>query len=287
MLAYNGSVLKVNGSWINHVDPYNPLDLPPHTMRFQFSNSSFNPLLIDRQWFSTSTWTQVSSDPNIWDYTNSDAWWWSDFSYVFDDSVYNTGNVSVLGANTTGVTRMDALFSNCPSLISVPLFDTSSVHTTNSMFNECTSLTSVPLYDTSNVTNVASMFSECTSLTSVPLFDTSNVTNTQWMFSGCTSLTVVPLFDTSSSTQMLGMFDNCTSLIALPLFDTSNATDTRYMFRNCTAVESGALALYNQASTQTTLPAMHSYMFTNCGLNTVTGAAELAQIPTSWGGTAT
>jgi hypothetical protein len=57
------------------------------------------------------------------------------------------------------------------------------------------------------------------------------------------------------------------------------------MFRDCLNVQSGALALYQQASTQTTPPSDHSYTFTNCGKNTQTGAAELAQIPSSWGGT--
>jgi len=47
-------------------------------------------------------------------------------------------------------------------------------------------------------------------------------------------------------------------------------------------VESGALALYQQASTQATPPAYHHYTFYRCGRDTTTGAAELAQIPSSW-----
>lgn len=37
-----------------------------------------------------------------------------------------------------------------------------------------------------------------------------------------------------------------------------------------------------QASTQANPPANHSYTFTNCGRDTPTGAAELAQIPSGW-----
>jgi hypothetical protein len=59
----------------------------------------------------------------------------------------------------------------------------------------------------------------------------------------------------------------------------------RRMFNDCLNVQSGALALYQQASTQTTPPSEYYNTFYNCGSNTTTGAAELAQIPSSWGGT--
>jgi hypothetical protein len=59
------------------------------------------------------------------------------------------------------------------------------------------------------------------------------------------------------------------------------------MFDSCYKVQSGALALYQQASTQATPPTDHTGTFTNCGRDTVTGAAELAQIPQDWGGTST
>jgi len=54
-----------------------------------------------------------------------------------------------------------------------------------------------------------------------------------------------------------------------------------HMFHSCANVESGALALYQQASTQTTIPT-HTQAFRDCGSNTVTGAAELALIPDDW-----
>lgn len=71
----------------------------------------------------------------------------------------------------------------------------------------------------------------------------------------------------------------------IPLFDTTALTDVTNMFYQCKEVESGALALYQQMSTQTNVPSSHSGCFNMCGENTVTGAAELAQIPSSWGGT--
>jgi len=54
------------------------------------------------------------------------------------------------------------------------------------------------------------------------------------------------------------------------------------MARNCRNVQSGALALYNQASTQANPPTNHTLAFQNCGVDTQTGAAELAQIPSDW-----
>ena len=80
------------------------------------------------------------------------------------------------------------MFYNCYSLVSVPLFDTSSVTNMGSMFYNCYSLVSVPLFDTSSVTNMGSMFYNCYSLVSVPLFDTSSVISMGYMVASCYSL---------------------------------------------------------------------------------------------------
>ena len=198
--------------------------------------------------------TLVDSTDNVWDITKNSTDW--------TDLFFFSGVTEVLGANSTGVTNMFEMFRSCGQLTSVSLFDTRSVTNMNSMFKSCATLTSVPLFDTGSVTNMGSMFYDCDYLTSVPLFDTSSVTN------------------------MSAMFQNCDRLASVPLLDTSSVTNMNYTFYNCLYVESGALALYQQASSQSTPPASHIYPFLNCGSNTVTGQAELAQIPTSWGGTA-
>ena len=136
--------------------------------------------------------------------------------------------------------------------------------------------------NTTGIINMSWTFSHCTSLTSVPLFDTSNVTNMDHMFYGCTALKSVPLFNTSNVTDMSSAFNGCTSLKSVPLFDTSKVRFMSRMLYNCTNVESGALALYQQASSQVTPPSNHNKTFNNCGSNTTTGAAELAQIPSDW-----
>ena len=114
---------------------------------------------------------------------------------------------------------------------------------------------------------------------------TTTVTSLQGIFANCSSLTSVPLFDTSSVSNMNVMFAGCSSLTSVPLFDTSSVTNVGNMLKNCLNVESGALALYQRMSTQTTPPTVYGDCFLNCGSNTTTGAAELAQIPSSWGGT--
>ena len=111
----------------------------------------------------------------------------------------------------------------------------------------------------------------------------AGVTNMAGMFEYCSGLSTVALFDTRSVTNFNTMFNNCGSLQRIPLLPTDSCTTCRACFNNCNNVEGGALALYNQMSSQSGITD-HAYMFNNCGSNTVSGQAELAQIPTSWGG---
>ena len=227
--TYNDKVLKniSTNKWLKKaVDPYNPLGLPPFTIRVKFV-SGFTP-------GTELPHTLVDVENNIWDLSYPDPYQGKWDNLLKYDNAGGVNLIEILGANTTNITSM------------------------NGLCNGCSNLTSVSLFDTSNVTNMGNMFRDCSSLTSVPLFDTSSVTNLWYTFGECSALQSIPLFDTSSATSM------------------------GYMFYQCTNVESGALALYQQASSQTTPPTDHAYTFTNCGSGTVTGAAELAQIPSGW-----
>ena len=227
IIKLNNSILRYGGNWLNTnssptptPDPYNPLNLPPNTIRVKFK-SGYTPdsSVGDAR-------TLVDSTNNIWDiYKESNIWY-----RLF---ILNTNLLEVLGANTTNVTSM------------------------RETFRECTSLTSVALFDTSNVINMSMMFYACP-FTSVPLFDTSSADTMSYMFYGCYFLTSIPLFDTSKVYNMDQTFNGCSN------------------------VETGALALYQQVSSQPRPPGAHDYTFHNCGSNTITGAAELAQIPDSW-----
>ena len=227
-LAYSGETLVYNNEcellWSDYIDPCNPLNLPPNTVRVR-TNDGAAPKKISNTSYETATLVEGTTD--VYDVYKSGT----DFAFLF----FNSNNVEeVLGANTTGITNMYA------------------------MFNYCTSLTNVALFDTSSVTDMRIMFVNCYSLTSVPLFDTSSVTNMYSMFNKCSALTSAPLFNTSSVVFMNGMFEYCNN------------------------VQSGALALYQQASTQANPPSKHTGAFKNCGSDTTTGAAELAQIPDDW-----
>ena len=179
------------------VDPYNPLGLPPNTVRVRTSDGN----APRSSYYETATLVPGTTD--VYDVYKSGT--------SFANLLYVSENlVEVLGANTTGITNMNDMFFQCPSL------------------------------------------------TSVPLFDTSSVTSMQEMFTFCSSLTNIPLFNTANVNSMFGTFYDC---------------------RN---VQSGALALYQQASSQTNPPRNHEATFYNCGRNTTTGAAELALIPEDW-----
>lgn len=249
MLKFNNIVLKYADKWLFPIESsdLNPLNLPPNTVRVRTSDGNV-PTNIKLTTYETATLVPGTTD--VYDVYKSGT----NFDYLL---YYSRNIVEVLGANTSGITSMNGMFYGC-FITSVPLFDTSSVTDMTDMFIACEYLESVPLFDTSNVTDMTDMFYNCWSLTSVPLFNTSNVTNMSYMFY------------------------NCKVLTSIPLFNTSNVTNMHYTFFNCYKVQSGALALYQQASTQAIPPSIHTYTFTDCGRDTVTGAAELAQIPSSW-----
>lgn len=197
----NNHLYKKNNAFVGYsnnapIDPYNPLGLPPNTIRIKFI-SGYTPSMGDVR-------TLVDSTNNVWDiYEQSNEW-----INLFKGCT--TQLLEVLGANTTNVTTMQRMFFNCNAL------------------------TNVQLFDTSNVTDMRSMFELCISLKSIPLFDTSKVI----------------------------------------IFD--------FAFSRCYNVESGALALYQQASSQTFPPVYYLRAFFSCGVDTITGSTELAQIPDNW-----
>lgn len=222
-------------------------------------------------WRSDVTLSQVASD--TWDVM------WTGNA---DQLCANMAILHVLESNFEGVTSASELFSGCTSLTSAVLSNTGGIQNMYRMFYNCTSLTSAPMFDTSGATSMRTMFSECSNLVSVPLYDTGNVTDMQYMFDRNKALTTVPLLDTSKVTNMQRMFRECGSLQRIPLFNTARVTNVTEAFFKCFYVEGGALALYNQMSTQTTPPASHSSCFRYCGSYTTTGRSELGYIPSDW-----
>jgi len=119
--------------------------------------------------------------------------------------------------------------------------------------------------------------------------DMTGVTDVSYLFNSAWSVqNIFSIRNTSAVTNFkffIGHSGRFIAIPSIPLFDTSSATNVDSMCQNTRNVESGALALYQQMSSQATPPSSHSGCFTGCGVGTTTGAAERAQIPTSWGGT--
>lgn len=149
------------------------------------------------------------------------------------------------------------------------------------------SLRSVEIREGSFGNSLYSAVEGCTHLKSL-ILPTSGIeaTTMSRLAANCYELEYVNNFDTSEVTDASVAFNNCYELKDIPLFDTGKMTNVGSMFLYCHKVEEGALDLYTQMSRQTTPPSSHTDTFYECGKDTITGAAELAQIPASWGGTA-
>ena len=128
---------------------------------------------------------------------------------------------------------------------------------------------------------------------SFDILDTNleSVTDVEQLFGGTGFRglqSILSIRNSSSVTNFkdfISMGSAAANYTSIPLFDTSSAVDVSQMCKNARYVTTGALALYNQMSTQANPPTSYSSCFTGCGASTTTGAAELAQIPSSWGGT--
>ena len=176
--------------------------------------------------------------------------------------------------NTSKVTNMSDMFSECSSLSSLNLsnFNTLSVTDMKKMFWYCSSLTSLDLstFNTSNVTmmgagNQFGMFRGCSSLKELDLsnFNTTNVIDMGIMFGDCKSLISLDLssFNTSKVTNMNSMFSGCSSLTSLDLsnFNTTNVTKMNSMFSSCSSLITLDFSSFNTSNVTDM-----SGMFSNC-----------------------
>lgn len=115
--------------------------------------------------------------------------------------------------------------------------------------------------------------------------DLTGLSNLNEFLKNNTTIQSVENIKTPNITNIYMAFFGCTSLTKIPMFDVTNVTLGGYAFKNCTNVQTGALAMYQALTNKTSAVTFHTDMFKNCGSNTTTGAAELAQIPSDWGGT--
>ena len=162
----------------------------------------------------------------------------------FDDCVYLTTIEGIEYLNTTNVTNMSWMFSECSALTTLDVSN----------------------FDTKNVMEMSYMFGSCTKLKTLDVssFNTQNVTDMNWMFSYCSVLTTLDLsnFDTKNVTDMSGMFSNCSALTTLDLssFETQNVTDMSRMFKSCSALTT----IYASDKFVTTACEENENMFAEC-----------------------
>ena len=262
--------------------------IAPYTMRFEFVGRSenFDPTLgtgnADYPYWAHGTWTHVTGSVYDWTYQNK-SWGYEEFRNKYgrwyDASAFTLGvptsggdptnggsnlmfdNIEyrILGANLAGVECLVCLFRRATKYLrSVALFDTSRVLIAGGMFY-CHPQ-SPPYY-----------------ITQIPDFDFSGISS-----SGDNHIRSA---DRKNYSGLSNFASQMRYLTAVPNIKIPKVADTyiRTAFYGCLKVESGALSLYNKFNAAGwTTDSSHYQCFYNCGSDTETGAAELAQIPSGW-----
>lgn len=329
-IDFSGHAIRYNNNYLYYTyDPYNPLNLPACTARWQF-DVGYDPTANGDTWKSGSTWTQLSADPNIWDYHHEST----DWSYEFAEKNY-WGNPTyalipkLLGMNTTGVTNFECMLRAIKFNEPFPAFDISGTTSIRGLFSFCVFIGEredhIPMLDTSHITDMNGVFSNAwfgnvevhRDGYTLPSWDMSSVTNMDYMLyrtngNGYHAAVRIPSsWDTANVTSMQHMFED-TDFYDIANLNTHNVTDFAYMFthstnmdtsgnsiaivdttsaervlrmyQNNSYVQNNILEMYQQLAANPNIY-NHQECFENCGSNTASGQAALAQIPTDWGGT--
>lgn len=252
IVTYNGKVVKGSSGMIASV-PGVPAGLPAKTMRFDFHYDHFNPIegLIDHS-AQGFIWTHVHDD--VYDFHYDNPIWVMNYGLSQQTGLFNVYAYKGGGGTVYpfGTHDMDVIDSNLSGVMAV-----------TSLFNSARGVRNCVLKNTGDIVDAYALFyHNLIKLETINSLDLHSVNNIRYMMYGCKYLT---------------------SELNITL--SGHVTDCSSAFYGCTKVPGGALDLYNQLSSQETLPSSYSNCFKNCGRGTTTGAAELAQIPTSWGGT--
>lgn len=195
----------------------------------------------------------------------------------------------------------EAMFSGCRNLHK--LYISTSDGLENGMYSGCSSLSELTVEWTGSADgyylyNAMSALSDSTSLSEVTLIHPNNVTvylgNTgdNGVFQNKTLLTHVHHLANYGnnvlvpdalpvSGQIEYLFSGCTVLKSIPTLRATGTIQCSNAFNGCRSVESGILAAYNALAPMTE-QYQHRFTFRNCGVDSSSGAAELAQIPSDW-----
>lgn len=135
--TYNGSPLTYNGNWLSLHVP-SPSALAPYTVRFQFTSSVYDPTSYQYHWASGGTWTRVSSDPNVWDFTYPRATWGN----CFNVGLYSTlPSCKIIDSNLRDVTHFEDTFYGQSNMTSANLGDLWSLQVFTQPLQGCSALT--------------------------------------------------------------------------------------------------------------------------------------------------
>ena len=227
MLKFGNDIIKYNNECLN-VKPEPPI--VGNTFRIMFSDSSYDPRTDtpDSEYFTA---TQVSSNPNIWDITQTAQW--PTWESAFNVNKYDAYNFNSLNGTFDVIGYGDALdLKSCYEMFQ------------GSKLRSCCYFPLNTLYDQFFV-----------------------ITGT---FQNCIYLTELPNLNYSEATSAHGPGE--------PL----DEYDIGQLYYGCINVESGILREYNKLAELFPHYSQTGHPFYNCGSNTITGSAELAQIPSNW-----
>lgn len=291
-LSRSGNILVHNGYGIGR-DIINSSGLQSYTIRVQYPEG-FDPSTADSyhmyseamrdEFTRRGTWTQVSTSPNIWDRRIASASW----KWLF---AYDYALMAVIDANSTGVTDMSYLFYNSgiryemqriAPILSMCNFDTSSVTKAYGMFQSTSISGYLPKFDLRNVTDFGMFCWGSTDILGVSI-NISAATSMFAAFGECRGLLNLELTGYPRNLTNIALLCNgCVKLKHVPNFNTVQSVTNAYSaFQQCYLVESGAYSLYSKLKVLNPVPT-HTNTFLSCGRDTVTGAAELEQIPSGW-----
>ena len=209
-------------------------------------------------WFTegiSASVTKVVFDPSFANARPTSTYYW------FSGCTNLTSITGMEYLNTSEVTNMREMFSDCRKLTNLNLnqFNTSKVTNMSGMFQSCIALNKISLpytFYTSNVVDMSYMFYDCTSLSSfnfLTYFNTSKVTDMRYMFYECDAVTTLDLstFDTGNVTNMVSMFGDCENLTTIYIgsgWSTDNLTGTNSsyaMFANTKQIRGMQGTTYN------------------------------------------
>ena len=172
------------------------------SLKIRFEDGSYDP--TSGTWKNGSSWSRVSTSPNIWQYARASSDWTGEFRW---NRWVGSPVFHVIEADLDGVTDMTLMFQGT-NLKTTVLFNVSQSIYTASMFSG-TKLVTPPLFDTAFVYNCDSMFTQCTGISSQyinSLFEVQkvkdavsnnnapHVSTASNMFKGCTGVSGIPTY---------------------------------------------------------------------------------------------